>query len=378
MSNKETDDGVNLFRYKRRDLDGGLDDRYCPKFFTQLEVTQNGDCYMCCPSWVPHPIGNILTDNIHDIWNSEMAQNIRRQVFIGRWDYCVHALCPLIQSNTLPKIENAKYDFNHGMKSDQVDALNSHRTELKTLPTVIHLSEDRSCNLRCPSCRLEKIMHNPGSKEYELAKSINDRVYDIFFSSYTTRFFQLNLTGSGDAFASRIYRDFLRRLDGSMYPNLSINLMTNGVMFTPKMWRSIEHIHEQLNRCRISFDAGTKDTYENKTRLGGHWDLLVENCRYLNERSVEFPNFKLNYDFVVQQCNYHEMEQFAEFCLENFNNLEKISFSNLHDWQTWNREEYLRRAVWLPEHPEYEKLKEMIQRPIFKDPRINLGNLSGI
>ena len=33
------------------------------------------------------------------------------------------------------------------------------------------------------------------------------------------------------------------------------------------MWDSMPNVHKYVKSCEISIDAGTKDTYENKTRL---------------------------------------------------------------------------------------------------------------
>jgi hypothetical protein len=52
----------------------------------------------------------------------------------------------------------------------------------------------------------------------------------------------MNVTGSGDPFGSKIFRDLLFGIDGSKYPNVKINLQTNGVMFTPKYWKNMKKI----------------------------------------------------------------------------------------------------------------------------------------
>ena len=43
------------------------------------------------------------------------------------------------------------------------------------------------------------------------------------------------------------------------------------------MWDSMPNVHKYVKSCEISIDAGTKDTYENKTRLGGNWENLMNN-----------------------------------------------------------------------------------------------------
>ena len=84
----------------------------------------------------------------------------------------------------------------------------------------------------------------------------------------------------------------------------------------------------------ISFDAGTKETYEQKTRLGGNWDVLLKNCDFLNTKQDYFPQFKIAYHFVVQASNYKEMITFSNMVLDRFSNAQGINFKLVADWGT--------------------------------------------
>jgi hypothetical protein len=56
----------------------------------------------------------------------------------------------------------------------------------------------------------------------------------------------------------------------------------------------------------ISIDAGSKDTYENITRLNGDWDKLIENIKFL---STQNSIVHMTFSMVVSQYNYKEMLQ---------------------------------------------------------------------
>ena len=347
------------------DLSNNLKNRYCPKLFTFFEVSWNGDCWLCCPAWLPNKIGNILTQSFDEIWNGDTAKELRNQVFTGNWNYCQHEVCPQIVQNQLPDLSEAV--ANSPVKKQQ--------THVETLPTIINFSEDESCNLQCPSCRLYKKMWKKGTPQYNSRKRINDNVQDIFFKTPTDRYFEINVTGSGDPFGSIIYREMLQSIDGRKFPNLKVNLNTNAVIFTPKNWHKIYKIHNNLQNCRISFDAGTKHTYETKTRIGGNWDILLENCRFLNERSKEFENFNLHFDFVVQYDNYHEMKDFVKLILDNFDNAHSIHFSKIIDWKTWSSDKYNSKAVWKETHPNHHDFLEHLADDILNHKLVFLGNL---
>lgn len=356
----------------RKDLAG----KYCNKLYTWLEIDMHGRAWMCCPSWLPYSIGNVMEDTLEEMWNGERAQKLRDQVFSGEWGYCQHSFCPEIASDNLPDIEwvknNPKKFWPH-----EIQALETGSTISAELPTNINFSNDESCNLKCPSCRVDKILFTEGSM-YDRRKQINDKIFDMLFSEPTDRSFSIFVTGSGDPFASKIYREMLWKIDGKDFPNLTVNMQTNGVMYTPKMWDSISKIHNNLGSCRISLDAGTKETYEGKTRLNGNWELLLSNCDFLDKKREQYPNFRIYYDFVVQRDNYKEMVQYAEMCLERFPNAEQVCFSLVTDWGTWKPEEYEQHCIWKESHPEHREFLRELTNPIFQHPRVGLGNLTAL
>ena len=65
---------------------------FCAKPFKWFEVSQGnetGDVYMCCPSWLDMPIGNLTRQSVEEIWNGEKAQEIRRSILDGRLDIAI-------------------------------------------------------------------------------------------------------------------------------------------------------------------------------------------------------------------------------------------------------------------------------------------------
>lgn len=346
--------------------------KYCSNLYSHLEIRADGSCWLCCPAWLPHQIGNINNDSISDIWNGSRAQQLRNQTFTENWNYCDNTVCPKLVTDALPHVDTIDADTS---LSDQSRTAIKQHSSVADLPTIINFSEDESCNLRCPSCRIDKIMYNKGTSEYTTRKNINERIFKMLFDVPTDRSFSINVTGSGDPFASIIYRSMLERIDGSQFPNLTVNLNTNGVMFTPKNWEKLYKLHHNLGNCRISFDAGTKYTYENVTRLGGVWEVLVENCKFLNERSKEYSNFNLHFDFVVQLDNYKEMKEYVKFINDNFDNAAAISFSKIINWKTWTTTEFESKCIWMKNHPEHDEFLKILEDPIFDSNNVYMNNL---
>lgn len=355
---------------QKKDLNG----YYCDKPFVWLEVDMLGRLWMCCPSWLPYSIGNILHNSVEEIWNGEKAQKLREQIFNGKWNYCDHLQCPRIQEDRLPKFEDV-VEGRYWAYDHEIKAIKERSLVIDSLPTHINFSNDESCNLECPSCRVSKILFTEGS-DYDRRKKINDRVVEAFLSEPTDRKFQINVTGSGDPFASKIFREMLVNINGADFPNLQINLQTNGVMFTPKMWDKIHRIHDNLGIVQVSFDAGERSTYENVTRIGGKWDMLLSNCDFLNERSKEHERLKISYDYVVQADNYREMPRFIDIIRSRYDNANWVKFSIVVDWGTWDPETYEKKCIWKTSHPEHENFIEVLKDPIFDHPLVSLGNVS--
>jgi len=341
-----------------KDLKG----KYCEKLYTWLEVDMFGKAWLCCPSWLPYPIGNVLTNSLDEIWNGERAKELRNQIFTGNWKYCQHEFCPMIASDVLPNLS---------------DLDNPPTSTVADLPTVFNFSNDESCNLQCPSCRVDKLLFTEGPL-YERRKEVNDKIYEMLFSKPTDRHFSIHVTGSGDPFASKIYREMLQKIDGKDFPNLRVNLQTNGVMFTPRNWKRISKIHSNLRRCAISFDAGSKNTYENITRIGGDWDLLIQNCKFLDSQVKDYPEFDIVYDFVVQADNFKEMRKYIKTIDNFFPNAGSINFSLVTDWGTWPKDVYEQKCIWKDTHPEHNDLLKVLRDSIFKHPKVYLGNLKPI
>ncbi len=381
--------------------------KYCKNLYTRFEVNPNGGATLCCGSWLPIKVGNILRDSVKDVFNSEKAQELRNQMFTNDWKYCNHDTCPHIVADDLPeqdwikecptdsniaterstnkKADGSKRYFKGGQPVFQweKDALENKSLTPYPYPIDVLFGTDESCNLWCPSCRPGRRQYLEGP-EYERRKLVTDKLMDAVFEIDPAQKVEIWVTGSGDPFGSKIYRELLQKIDGRAHPNLHVNLQTNGVMLTPKMYDSMHKIHDNLNGIIVSFDAGTKDTYENKTRLGGNWDILLKNCDYLSTKSivtdythVPRKNFHimLGFSYVVSADNYKEMPVFIDLVKSRWQYPASISFSLILDWDVMPDEAFIKRAVWAPSHPEYNDFMEVLKHPLFKEEGVTYGNM---
>ena len=277
---------------------------------------------------------------MNEIWNSEPVQEIRESILDGSFKYCNKELCPF-----LSKLVN--YGVATGPISLKSNSdINSPIIENNT-PDILMMNFDRTCNYKCPSCRVDLIVENSkGITRVE--KTIED--IDNYYSANVKR---LYITGSGDPFVSVGFRNYLRNFNPKKYPKLQgIHLHTNASMWNKEMWESMPNIHKYVKTCEISIDAGTEDTYENKTRLGGNWKNLLNNLKFISTLPI-----KVKTSFVVQDSNYTEMETFYNLMYSIFGKKVNVFFGKITNWGTFSEGEFKLKQVWDTEHPEHHLFK---------------------
>jgi len=316
-----------------------LKNYFCSVPFNSLEI-HNNVCFVCCPSWLPNSIKTAEIP-LKEMWNSEPIIDIRNSILDGSFKYCNKELCPY-----LSKLVN--YGVPSGPIVLKESASHISPTIINNTPDNVVMNFDRTCNYKCPSCRVDLIVEDSkGIKRIE--KTIEE-----IDTHYSANVKTLYITGSGDPFVSVGFRNYLRNFNPKKYPKLkSIHLHTNASMWTKEMWDSMPNVHKYVKSCEISIDAGTKDTYENKTRLGGNWENLLNNLKFISTLPISVKT-----SFVVQDCNYTEMETFYNLMYSIFGNKVNVFFGKITNWGTFSEGEFKLKQVWDDAHPEHGLFKK--------------------
>jgi len=336
--------------------------QFCPKPFEYLDIHYvDGEfrCYMCCPTWLPVNIGDIGSHGLQAIWNGKLAQEIRKSILNESFRYCNAELCPEIQSDNL---HHKDYMF----KKEYREYLNHTEGIVPNGPRIVYFSEDRTCNLACPSCRKDYISLPQEEVNHIL------KIREGFMPELMSEVESLNICSSGDPFASQIYRDFLFNLEGKRYPKLAINLNTNGVLLTEQAFERMNKIHQNLDSIFISLDAATKETYD-VVRKGGDWEKALENIKYLVTQRKKGNLKYLQLDFVVQDNNFHEMPSFVK--LGKKLGVDKVYFQRISNWGTYSSSEYQKKNMADPSHPAHQRFLQVCKHPLMRSSIIKKGNL---
>jgi len=280
----------------------------CKNPFEYFDIQEHAS-YVCCPSWCPTKI-NTETDVLG--WDGDIANKIRKSVLDGSYSYCDKKVCPSLNTliNTGKKPVNfiLKKEFDKYYKISNINDIDNINFNCKH----VLFGFDRSCNLKCPSCRLGMVVNDKiDSNDYKSKLNILNTIEEKLSNTIES----ILITGSGDPFYSNIYRNYLINFDEKKYPNLEeIKIITNGIMLDKKMWDSL-NANKFIKQIEVSIDAGTKETYENITRLNGNWNRLISNLKFISKiQSINV--FQLS--FVVSELNYKEMSLFYDIIVDIF------------------------------------------------------------
>ena len=337
---------------------------YCTRAFDHAQMLDNGEITPCCPPWVNHySLGNINEQPYEEIWNGEKAQKFRKSILDGSFKYCNAKSCPHLQSQThcvgtIKQLKQRKlindsilYDILHE------DVVLNHG------PHEIQFCYDKSCNLSCPSCRRGIIMVS-GKKKQKLLDMQNKLQADFLKNAD-----RLIVTGSGDAFASPIFRKFLQTFTKEQAPKLRhINILTNGLLIK-KHWATLsEYAKEKIQYISISIDAATPETYT-INRRGGDWNLLHENLKFVEDLKAANEIKAFQTSIVVQDNNFRELFDFILMC-EKYKvdsvQLQIIEPDFIRDLGYGDYlEEWIQKAVHEKVHPNHNELLNILKDDFF-------------
>ena len=338
--------------------DEDLSGLFCPRPFEDFEVRSNGEVYTCCASWLPVPIGDYREQAPDAIWNSPAAREVRRSILDGDFRYCSRLLCPLIVDRRLPRREEVT-------NPRHKEIIEQRRTYVPWRPRRVLMSQDRTCNLSCPSCR---------TSVFTARKDEQDRLNALFDKTILPLLAdarRVKMCGSGDPLASGHFRHVLKRLDRRDHPRLEVELQTNGLLLDRRAWRELG-LEGLVDSIWVSIDAATPETYA-VVRRGGELGRLLDNLAYLSELRGRGRLRLLRLDFVVQGRNYREMPAAVE--IGRAFGCDIVHFQVVRNWGTFGPAEFARAFIASPDHPEYEDFIAVLRHPNLGLPLVDLGEL---
>ncbi len=318
----------------------------CNKPFNTLWIGEGGTTRLCgCPDHLDISCGNVGITPLNNIWNSPLAKIIRLSIINRTYTFCSRELCREFNCHKEQKVLISRSLF-----------------EDKPSPSIIKLANDYVCNLHCPSCRKNIYVKNDKDVELEIS-TCNQALLD---SGWLDKADIVAIGASGETFLSENYKRIL--YDENIKGN-SIQIMTNGNLFTSDEWKKLEGRYEHIS-FSVSIDAATKETYD-KVRCGGNFERLMENMKFLSKLRKDKKVDSVMVNMIVQKANYKEIPDFIRWAKEM--EFDIAYLSNIWNWGTYSEEEFENNISMFDKNGKMlPELVNVIKDPICQDSIVDM------
>lgn len=185
-------------------------------------------------------------------------------------------------------------------KDLNISEFENRKLFLQSKPRFLIMELTRNCNLQCTMCR-NKHTYDPAlDMSFELFTHIASELFpyaDI-----------VDLRGWGE---STIMRDFIKYVEFTLKYDCRIRLYSNLTKTDDYLWRTLAKANCILG---ISFDAGTKDTFES-IRRGARFETVIANINKLIEfaRLYNGHTDDICLSTVVQEYNLNELHLIVQW-----------------------------------------------------------------
>ena len=321
--------------------------KFCPYFYEYLYIDNNEGNICLCPWMEPSmaSIGNLMTDDVDEAYNSEYANSLRSTMDDQSFMYCRIEACPRLQNNDLEEISPEEYE---------------RRKKARYFPEEINMAYDFVCNQSCETCR--KSVFIPPTNYAEQMRAIHAKL-----SPYLDAAKKITASGHGDPFASKYMMNVL----GNLRPTnseLRILLETNGVFFDEAHWMRIKHLGSVSLSLVVTTNSFDDFTYKHISR-GGDFQRLIANLGFMSELRIMGEIKNLAQCLVVQDRNFREIPSFIKRSFSDYA-FDSVVLRPVYQWGTMDEDVYWFKDVLNPCHPYHAEYLEIMQDPALKDPRV--------
>jgi len=289
----------------------GRIDNGCNMPYRGLSIDMEGDCFLChCDAYLPVAVANILDlKRLRDVWHdNSTSAYLQHNISEHRYTYCAVEHCGILE----------------------------HAVDMKQYEISVNI--DESCNLACPTCRRQPIMHQAGEIYQRRLATVNHLV-DLINDFDEPEGLQLTMSGNGDPLASAIMRPLI--LNWQPRSNHSVKLFTNGLLMRKLLPDS--PIFPYIRHYQLSVDAGSREVYE-RVRRPGRFSVLRDNLDWLAANRP--PDSQVLLFFCLSDGNVNDVKNFVDMCTEyGFQG----GITKLDNWYTFD--DFDAHDVANPAHP---------------------------
>lgn len=316
--------------------------KICKRGLEYVQTWEDGTVKAC--SWTGVTLGNLLSEDMYDIYHGDVAEEFRKSLMDGSYRFCSAERCPWLSNGTIE---------DHIVEVDEVPMY----------PKELSLSHELDCNYVCTCCR-DKI-HIKSECEKNNVKVIESKLSD-FIDDVTT----ISANGKGELFASKSILKLLENWTPKVpKEDVKVVLETNGSLFDEKHWRQIEHLGEYNLEVAITIHSFEESTYQYLSGTNMSIEKLCDNLRFVRKLREEGVINYLELATVVQESNFRSLPRFVERCIDEFG-ADKVRIRPYFMYGC--KPKYIEwiADVRNPYHPHYPEYEKIMHHSIFKHPKV--------
>ena len=320
--------------------------KFCDRPFTSAYLAPHGEVWPC--SWMHCTMGNLYEQNLDEIWNSAAAQAARSSILDGSFAFCRAISCPFMERDELPDLSE--------------EEIRERAVPLKT-PAHISISNDRTCNIACTSCRT--CIQGPEKGEREKIDAALERLLPFANQAKT-----LSMNGQGEFLANPSFLRFLNKLR-PVHDDFKVAFETNGILFDEAHWTQFADLGKYTVSVTVTLNSLRRDVFR---YLSGGFDKLgqeLSNLRFLSRLRRENKINVLSVTMVVQECNFWEVPEYIRtFTRSEEYAADRIVMKPIYSWFKIDPETYWFKNILNPLHPYHQEYLNILADDGWNDPKV--------
>jgi radical SAM protein with 4Fe4S-binding SPASM domain len=292
---------------------------FCMMPFVHMYLNTDGNVLPCCTAQYTHPVGNVRTHTIKEIWNNKEYKEIRRKIVNKEpVDHCKNCYMHEVESDGKNSFRRwANEDFKQFV--DVVDFMEPDGTMLEMPLKYFDIRFSNICNYKCRTCG--DIFSTSWAQENMKAWAKNTR------KNYTISIHVSN----NDPSLLEQFKPYL--------PDMHIVYFAGGEpLITPEHYEVLEYLIEQKSTKMLlrynsnmsvlgykdknildmwkHFDKidlfASLDSWGDRAayiRHGTNWTVVVDNLKKIKEQA---PNVSVQFNCVVSLFNIATITDFLD------------------------------------------------------------------
>jgi len=309
---------------------------FCMHPFTGLATREDGAIQACCRS---HPVGNIQSQTLEEVWNNDTMRRIRKQVLNNEWPTECHA-CKLSEENGVESLRQRHIEprIPESRITLYPTALKSLRDDF-TMPFEIPTMEiklNNLCNLKCRMCHpmdstswndwkeVEPFYEKEGNFMVQAIRDLNlvnkpylDKFEDnpnwwASFEKLLPYFRRVEFAGGEPLMDPQHYR--ILNMLKPYGANIEIKYATNGTTIGIKGGRNIHDYWPHFKSVAVNVSIDGLDSVYSYIRGNGNYSDVVKNINIIKQ----IPNVRRIVGAVaVQVSNVLILDKMIESFLDD-------------------------------------------------------------